>query len=310
MERSETMTDKKAASSKGILHFLNSKQVAPYVFVSPFILSFLVLYLYPMIQAVIMSFQQVLPGQTSFIGLHNYQRILNPTFFQALGNTATYVFFTVVILVMVPIVLSVFLNSKSLYFKNLFRAALFIPALTSVIVAGIIFRMMFGESENSFVNQLLGVVGMDPVQWRYGAGTGMFLMVLLASWRWVGVNILYFLAGLQNISEELYEAADIDGANGWQKFLYITMPALKPVIIFVATITIINGFRMFEESFVLWENSSPGNIGLTIVGYIYREGIQQNDMGFGAAIGVVLMLIIFVVSFIQLKFFGAFKKEG
>ncbi|MDZ5783087.1 carbohydrate ABC transporter permease [Marinococcus luteus] len=309
MERSETMSNKKTFSLKGILHFLNSKKVAPYVFVSPFIVSFLALYLYPMIQAIIMSFQQVLPGQTTFVGTHNYQRILNPTFFQALGNTATYVFFTVIILVMIPIILSVFLNSKSLYFKNFFRAALFIPALTSVIVAGIIFRMMFGESENSFVNELLGLVGMDPVQWRYGAGTGMFLMVLLASWRWIGVNILYFLAGLQNVSEELYEAADIDGASAWQKFLFVTMPALKPVIIFVATITIINGFRMFEESFVFWENSSPGNIGLTIVGYIYKEGIQQNDMGFGAAIGVVLMLIIFVVSMIQLKFFGAFKKE-
>ncbi|MDX6153177.1 sugar ABC transporter permease [Marinococcus sp. PL1-022] len=309
MERSETMSNKKSFSLKGILRFLNSRKVAPYVFVSPFIVSFLVLYLYPMIQAIVMSFQQVLPGQTTFIGTHNYQRILNPTFFQALGNTATYVFFTVIILVMIPIVLSVFLNSKSLYFKNFFRASLFIPALTSVIVAGIIFRMMFGESENSFVNELLGLVGMEPVQWRYGAGTGMFLMVLLASWRWIGVNILYFLAGLQNVSEELYEAADIDGANPWQKFLFVTMPALKPVIIFVATITIINGFRMFEESFVFWENSSPGNIGLTVVGYIYREGIQQNDMGFGAAIGVVLMLIIFVVSIVQLKFFGAFKKE-
>jgi arabinosaccharide transport system permease protein len=149
---------------------------------------------------------------------------------------------------------------------------------------------------------------MEPVKWRYGAGTGMFLMVLLASWKWIGVNIIYFMAGLTNIPTELYEAADIDGAGKLQKFFHITLPLLKPVTLYVATLTVIGGFRMYEESFVFWENGSPGNIGLTVVGYIYQQGFQMNNMGFGSAIGVVLMLIIFIISFIQLKFFGALKK--
>src|SRR5690625_1212301 len=114
-------------------------------------------------------------------------------------------------------------------------------------------------------------------------------MVMLAVWRWLGVNILYFLAGLQNIPNELYEASDIDGASIFQKFRYITLPMLYPVTIFVETISIINGFRMFEESFVFWEAGSTGNIGLTVVGYMYQQGIQQNDMGFGAASVVILM---------------------
>nr|WP_093339393.1 sugar ABC transporter permease [Salibacterium halotolerans] len=286
-----------------------SKKVAPYIFVTPFIVSFLLLFLYPMIQAIIMSFQQVLPGQVTFIGMQNYERLLNPEFYRALLNTSIYVVFTVLILVAFPVVLAVFLNSKLLKFRNLFRASLFVPALTSVIVAGVIFRMMFGESETAVINEMLGFFGISPVDWRYGSVSGMFLMVMLASWRWIGVNILYFLAGLQNVSEELYEAADIDGANAFQKFFSVTLPSLKPVIIFVSTITIINGFRMFEESFVFWQNNSPGNIGLTVVGYIYQEGISQNDMGFGAAIGVVLMIIIFVVSILQLKFVGAFKED-
>lgn len=293
----------------GKLSFLNSQKVAPYVFISPFIISFLILTLYPTIQAFIMSFQRVLPGNVEFIGLSNYKRIFNPTFFQALQNTTLYVIFTVIILVAIPILLAVFLDSKLVRFKTIFRASLFIPSLTSVIVAGTIFRMMFGESDTTVANQVIGFFGMDPIEWRYNSWSAMFLMVLLASWRWMGVNILYFLAALQSVPKELYEAAEIDGANVFQKFKSVTLPFLKPITIFVVTISIINGFRMFEESFVFWETSSPGNIGLSVIGYIYQEGIQQNDMGFGAAIGIVLMLIIFVVSFIQLILTGAFKRS-
>lgn len=291
-----------------ILSFLNSKKVAPYVFVSPFILSFLLLTLYPSIQALIMSFQRILPGQVTFIGWSNYQRIFNPTFYKALMNTSIYMILTVVILVTIPLILAVLLDSKLVKFKTLFRASLFIPSLTSVIVAGMIFRLIFGESDSAVANQIVGWFGIDPINWKYGAGTGMFLMVILASWRWIGVNILYFLAGLQSIPSELYEAAEIDGANIYQKFFHVTLPFLKPVIIFVSTISVIGGFRVFEESYVFWEAGSPGNIGLTVVGYIYQQGITQNDMGFGSAIGVVLMIIIFVVSFTQLLLTGAFKK--
>lgn len=291
-----------------ILSFLNSKKVAPYIFVSPFIISFLLLTLYPSIQALIMSFQRILPGEVTFIGWSNYQRIFNPTFYKALMNTSIYMILTVVILVTIPLILAVLLDSKMVKFKTLFRASLFIPSLTSVIVAGMIFRLIFGESDSAVANQIVGWFGIDPINWKYGAGTGMFLMVILASWRWMGVNILYFLAGLQSVPSELYEAAEIDGANIYQKFFHVTLPFLKPVIIFVSTISIIGGFRVFEESYVFWEAGSPGNIGLTVVGYIYQQGITQNDMGFGSAIGVVLMIIIFVVSFTQLVFTGAFKK--
>ncbi|MGH2317803.1 carbohydrate ABC transporter permease [Planococcus sp. SE5232] len=291
------------------LAFLNSKKVAPYVFISPFILSFLLLTLYPTIQAFIMSFQRVLPGNVEFIGLSNYERIFNPTFFLALKNTTLYVIFTVVILVVIPILLAVFLDSKLVRFKTIFRASLFIPSLTSIIVAGTIFRMMFGESDTAVANQVVTFFGLEAIDWRYNSWSAMFLMVTLASWRWMGVNVLYFLAALQSVPKELYESADIDGANVFKKFRYVTLPFLKPITIFVVTISIINGFRMFEESFVFWETSSPGNIGLSVIGYIYQEGIQQNDMGFGAAIGIVLMLIIFAVSFIQLILTGAFKRS-
>lgn len=308
MLETSTNNNVKIKKKNKFIKMINSQKVAPYIFVSPFIISFLILTLYPTIQAFIMSFQRILPGQSQFIGWSNYERIFNPTFYRALQNTTIYVILTVLILTIIPIILSVVLDSKLVKFKTLFRASLFIPSLTSVIVAGTIFRMMFGESDVALANQIIGFLGIDPIEWRYNSLSAMFLMVVLCSWRWMGVNMLYFLAALQNVPKELYEASEIDGANVFQKFFYVTLPFLKPITIFVITISIINGFRMFEESFVFWETSSPGNIGTTVVGYIYQQGIQQNDMGFGAAIGVVLMLIIFVISFAQLILTGAFKR--
>lgn len=291
-----------------ILKFLNSKKVVPYIFVFPFIISFVLLTLYPTIQAIIMSFQRILPGQVEFIGVQNYQRIFNQAFYKALSNSTIYMILTVLILVSIPIILAILLDSKLVKFKTFYRSALFIPALTSIVVAGVIFRLVFAESDSAIANQIVGFFGFEPISWQFNAWSGMFMMVIMSSWRWMGVNVLYFLAGLQNVPKELYEAAEMDGANLFQKFRNVTLPFLKPIIIFVTTISIIGGFRVFEESYVIWQGNSPGNIGLTLVGLLYQQGIQQNDMGFGAAIGVVLLIIIFVVSIIYLVLTGAFKR--
>lgn len=287
-----------------------SQKAAPYIFVSPFILSFLLFFLYPSISTIIMSFQEVLPGETKFIGVENYKKLLNPHFYAALRNTTIYTIWTLIILIPLPLVLAVILNSKAIPGHNFFRSAYFIPALTSTIVVGVVFRLIFGELESAPANTLLKWLGLPAQQWTMHWGTGMFLMVFLASWKWLGVNILYFLSGLQNIPKELYESAEMDGAGAFRKFFYITLPLLKPVVIYVLTISIFGGFRMYEESFVFWQNQSPGDIGLTLVGYIYQEGFMNNDMGFGSAVGIVLLIIVFVINIIQLKVTGAFRKEG
>ncbi|TGG93481.1 sugar ABC transporter permease [Natronospirillum operosum] len=299
----------KAESRSPLFSFLYSRKIAPYLFVSPFILSVLVLYLYPFYSAIQMSFQRVLPGQVFYVGLENYERVMNPIFFRALQNTSIYVVLTVILLTVLPLMLALILNHRLTRWSNFFRAAIFIPALTSVVVAGTIFRLIFGESDQALANQVLSFIGFSPLDWRYEAWTAMFLMVAMATWRWLGVNVIYFLAALQTVNNDLTEAASMDGANALQRFRHVTLPAIKPIIVFLVTITIINGFRMFEESYVLWESSSPGYIGLTVVRYIYREGIQNNALGFGAAVGIILLAIIFVVSMIQLYLTGAFKKE-
>ncbi|HEY0829420.1 MAG TPA: sugar ABC transporter permease [Bacilli bacterium] len=286
-----------------------SKKAAPYIFVAPFVISFLLFFAYPVFSTIIMSFQEVLPGASTFVGLDNYKRIWNPDFLKAVSNSTKYTFFTLLILIPAPLVIAVFLNSKVMKFRNFFRAALFIPALTSVVVAGIIFRLAFGGQDTALMNTFVHLFGGSTQKWLLSSTTGMFVLVLLASWRWMGVNLLYFLSALQSIPNEIYEAAEIDGATAWDKFLKITLPYLKPVTIYVLTISIYGGYSMFAESYMLWGgNRSPNGIGSTIIGYIYQTGLERNEMGFGAAVGLILFAITMVINGIQLKFFGLFKK--
>ncbi|MBJ8191771.1 sugar ABC transporter permease, partial [Bacillus cereus] len=134
--------------------------------------------------------------------------------------------------------------------------------------------------DGSLMNSLLGVFGLEPYKWLMNANTGFLALIVLALWRWLGVNMLYYMSGLQNIPPELYEAAQIDGASRFDSFWRITIPMLKPVTIYVFTISIYAGLSMFTESYMLWNgNNSPNDIGLTIVGYLYRQGLEQNSMG-------------------------------
>ena len=264
---------------------------------------------YPIASSMVMSFQDIVPGSETFAGLKNYRALNNSHFFAAVSNSLEYTFWTLVVLIPLPLVLAVWLNAKYMVAKNFFRSALFIPSLTSIVVGGAIFRLVFGELPAAPMNSLLSLFGKEPVNWMGGAATGMFLMVTLATWRWVGVNIVYFLSGLQSIPQELYEAAEIDGAGPLQKFLRITVPLLKPVTVYVLTISIYGGLAMFTESYVFWGVNSPNDIGLTIVGYLYKEGLVFFNLGFGAAIGITLLAGVLAINLIQLTLSGQFRRE-
>jgi arabinosaccharide transport system permease protein len=293
-------------------NFFTSRKVVPYVFVLPFIITFLLFFLYPIISTGIMSFQEILgPTDIKFIGVKNYSRLFNEHFFNALSVTTRYTFWTILVLIPLPAILAIFLNSKLAIASNFFRSALFIPALTSVIIAGLFFRLAFGEQTTTLVNAMLGIFGIPPRTWLQEKHTGMFVMVVLCTWRWLGVNIIYFLSGMQNISSELYESASIDGANAWQKLKSITIPGLKPVIVYVVTISVYGGYSMFSESYTIFSGSrSPGDIGLTLVNYIYQQGFNNNDLGEGSAIGITLLLLVLVLNLLQLTLTGFFKKES
>ncbi|ACZ29448.1 binding-protein-dependent transport systems inner membrane component [Xylanimonas cellulosilytica DSM 15894] len=291
-----------------------SQKAAPYLFVLPFVLTFGIFWAFPLGRSVIMSGQNILPGQVENVGFANYERLFGDRlFWLAMGNSLRYTILTLVLLIPIPLFLAVLVNSKigSPRLKAFFKSAMFIPALTSVVVAGIVFRLMFSESSTALMNQIIGVFGLEPTKWLKNDLTGLAALLIVALWRWTGVNMMYFLAGLQSIPQEYYEAADLDGASRWQQFRYVTLPQLRPTLIYVVTISVYGGMAMFLESFMLWGgNNSPQNIGLTIVGYLYRQGIEKNDLGYASAVGVVLLVVILAINLTQLSFNGMFRKEA
>ncbi|MDR0593087.1 MAG: sugar ABC transporter permease [Bifidobacteriaceae bacterium] len=292
---------------------LYSPKAAPYLFIGPFILTFAVFWLWPVGQSFLMSFQKIIPGEASFIGGKNYARLWNDRlFWLALANSFRYMICTLLLLIPVPLLLAVLVNSKvgGSRLKAVFKSAMFVPALTSVVVAGIVFRLIFSESGFALMNSVVEVFGYGPVKWLKNDLTGLGALLTVALWRWTGVNMMYFLAGLQAIPEEYYEAAVIDGANAWQRFWYVTVPNIKPTVVYVVVISVYGGLAMFMESFMLWGgNNSPMNIGLTIVGYLYRQGIEKNDLGYASAVGVVLLVVVLAINLTQLTASGMFKKE-
>lgn len=290
---------------------LYSRKAAPFVFIAPFVITVLIFWLTPIGKSVIMSFQNVLPGQREWIGLKNYRRLLGDRYFViAVKNTFQFTIGMLLLLIPIPMLLACIVNSKIMKFAGIFKTIYFIPALTSVVVAGTVFRLIFGESETALMNQVLDFFGQEPIKWLKNKETGYMALLLLACWRWIGVNMMYYIAGLQNIPTELYEAAAIDGASSWQRLTRISIPLLKPTTTYVLTISINAGLSMFVESYMLWKgNNSPNNIGLTIVGYLYRQGIEKNAMGYASAVGILLLLTVLVINLAQLWLTGFFRKE-
>lgn len=295
-----------------IKKFVYSQKVAPYVFVLPFILIFLVFWFFPLVNSFVMSFQDRMLGQDpKWIGEANYSKLLtDKVFLTSIKNSIVYMLGTLVLLIPFPMLFAVMINSKLMMGREFFKSSFFLPALTSVAVAGTIFRLTFGEMEGSLMNSFLGLFGVEPIKFLKDGNWSMAALLILACWRWTGVNMLYYLSGLKSIDNEYYEAASIDGASAWQKFRTITMPLLKPTTVYVTTISVYAGLAMFTESLMMFNgNKSPQNIGLTIVGYLYRQGIEQNKLGYAGAVGIVLLVIAMVINLTQLKFSGMFKKE-
>jgi arabinosaccharide transport system permease protein len=203
------------------------------------------------------------------------------------------------------------LNSKSMRGSGFFRALLFLPILCSVVVAGLTFRFMFNETNTALINQIvINLFGGEKVRWLSLRWPAMAVMVILATWRWTGMNVIYFLSGLNNIPVELYEASEVDGANTLQKFRYITIPLLMPTIVYVLTISIYGGLSMFVESYMLWAGrASPQYIGLTIVGFIYQQGVSQNELGFASAAGLLLLAFVLAINLFQLRLTGGIGGE-
>jgi len=294
--------------------YFNMVKKAPYFFTLPFIVSFAMFFLYPVIFMFVMSFQRI-EGLDSwaFVGFDNYRRISSDVNIKpAITNSILFTIGILVVNVTLGVLIAVGLNNRRTLFRNAFRSAIYLPALTSIVVAGIFFRLFFGGGENTPLNRLMTILHLPTREWLYDTQlTGIFALVITATWRWLGTNSLYFLCGLQSIPDELFEAAEIDGANSFQRFWNIIIPGLKPILIFVSTTMVYGGLRMFGESYVLWpRGSTPGGIGVTMVLHIYKTAFTSFDFGYASALSVLLFIFLILINIIFIKFLGIGKQEG
>lgn len=276
---------------------------APYVFISPFYLIFLVFGLLPIIFSMVVSLYDWRGVQSgSFIGFENYQVLLqDPDFYRALGNTVLIWVGSVPVMILLALVFAVLLNSQRLRFRGVFRTIYFLPVVTSLVVTGLVFGTLFSPSYG-LVNSLLAVFGYAPVNWLADPRWMKLTLILALIWRWTGHDMVIMLAGLQNIPTDIYEAARVDGASEGQMFWRITVPLMRPVILFDAIISTIGIFNLFEEPYVLFgPDGGIGQGGLVTGTYLYMHSFRYFKFGYGSAIAWILALIIFALSMLQLR---------
>lgn len=280
---------------------LNQKNLrAGWFFILPAALLIFIFSFYPMFQAFWLSLQKGVAQNLTFNGFGNYTRILKDKVFrQAIFNTVFYLVIQVPIMLLMALGFASILNSKAIRFKGIFRTLIFLPCATSLVSYSMIFRSMF--SNDGFINMTLRNLGMNPIGWFQNAWTARIVIIIALLWRWTGYNMVFYLAGLQNIEYSVYEAARIDGATPLQAFFKITVPLLKPTIL-LTTIMSVNGtLQLFDESFNL-TNGGPGNQTITMAHYIYNTCfVQTPNFSYASALSILILVIVAVLSFFQMK---------
>lgn len=280
------------------------RTVTAYAFITPAMVFFIVFLFVPLVAAVYLSFTSYdLYNAPQWRGFENYTQLFNdPLFWVGLRNSFIYLTVTP-ILIGLSISLAIVVNRK-IGGVPIFRTLYYIPAITSVIAVGMIFEFVF-EEPGGLINGLLLALGLidQPINFLTHPDSTLISIMLVTIWRGVGFYMVIFLAALQNVPEELYEAAAIDGANKVQQHWYITLPGIRPTIIFVAIISSISALKVFEEIFVM-TNGSGGLLdsALTLMFYLYRQGFVFVQLGYASAIAVVFTLITLVFSIINLRF--------
>ena len=274
-------------------------------FIGASILLFALFILYPIIKSVLLTFQSVKGFNTSFVALENYKRLFqDEMFWTALKNTFLFLLIQVPLMLILAMLLASILNNKVLKGKSIFRTAIFLPCVTSLVAYSVLFKMMFAT--DGIINNFLMAINVvnAPIEWLTDPFWAKIVIILALLWRWTGYNMMFFLSGMQNIPEETYEAANIDGANAIQKFFKITVPQLKPIILFTGITSTIGTLQLFDEPMNLTKGG-PGTATTTISQYIYNQSfVYAPDFGYAATISYAIVFIVLILSVIQFKMAG------
>lgn len=257
---------------------------------------------YPVVSSFIMSFESVKGLTTEFVGIKNYVRLFSDeTFKIAMLNSFMFLIIQVPIMLLIALVLASILNSKMFKFKGFFRTAAFLPCVASLVASSTLFKMMFAE--DGLINNSLEKFGFiqAAIPWLSEGLLAKLVIILVLLWRWTGYNMIFYLAGMQNIPAEIYEAAEIDGATKIKQFFHITVPNLKPIILVTAINSTIGTLQLFDEPMNLTKGG-PGTATTTISQYIYNTSfVYSGDFGYAATLSYAVVLVIVVLSIIQFR---------
>lgn len=280
--------------------WLDQDNVAAWLFLTPALVLLGVFLFWPITYLIYLSFTDgnfSVQG-TRWVGGQNYLKLLTDNDFrQVIGNTVYFTIATVIPSVIIPLILAVLLN-QSLPTRGLLRTAYFLPSVTSLVAVGLGFRWLF--QTDGPVNYLLGFWGITAIPWLSSGVWAMLVLILLSIWKQLGFNLVVFLAGLQTIPQSLYEAAELDGANAWAKFWQVTIPGLKPTLVFVLVTTVIFTLRSFEQVYVI-TGGGPLNSTNILAYYVYQEAFARFKFGYAAAGATLLLIVTLIFVFLQLK---------
>ncbi|WP_310485092.1 sugar ABC transporter permease [Chamaesiphon sp. VAR_48_metabat_403] len=274
----------------------------PYLFLAPALLVLGITVFLPALQAFYLSFTNYDPiaGTANWQGWTNFDRLFkDEVFWHTIRNTVIYLCGVVPILTIAPLLLAILVNQK-LKGMSFFRAAYYVPVIISMVVAGIAWKFIYAE--NGLFNQILSVVGIPPVPWLTSPGLALLSVMVVTIWKGLGYYMTIYLAGLQSIPADLYEAAAIDGSDRYTKHWDITIPLMRPYLLLVGVISAIAATKIFEEVYVMTQGG-PRNSSKTVVYYLYQQGFGSSnpDLSYACTIGLMLFLIVFVLSIINLK---------
>lgn len=298
------MQSKKKKSLLGELF----EQRYSYLFIAPAVILFFVFVFIPVIASFFLGFTRynvVTPAQ--WVGLENYRQIFfhDVRFWKALRNTVVYVLGVVPVGISISLLLAVAIDQK-IRFKNFYKTMFFMPVVTSVIAISVIWKWLFAGEKYGLINHWLMKLGLNPIDWVMSPTWTLPAIMIMSIWAGLGYNMILLLAGLQTIPRTFYEAAEIDGAGSWHKFWRITVPLLRPTLLFVIIMSVINSFQVFEQVYIMTGGIGEGvggvlDCALSLVAYLYEKGFQGFEMGYASAIAYILFGIIFLITLFNLK---------
>ena len=276
---------------------------APYLFLAPFLTAFAVFWAWPIAYSLYLSFVNTRTRPWRFDPGFNWGRLLSDeTFWNAFGHTLTILAVQVPVMLALALALAIAFDSDLLRFKGFYRFAFFAPLVLGAVPYSAVFRLIF-NTDFGVLNYVLGTFGIERIAWLFESTPAMATIMIALTWRWTGYNAIIILAGVQAIPKALYEAARIDGAGSWAQLVHITIPLLRPVLLFTFVLSTIGTLQLFTEPFLITA-TGPGGATETLVTYLYKQGFRNFNFGYASAIAYAIALIAAAFSLLQIRLVG------